>query len=225
MQDDTKLLAARRSMDYVENGMRVGLGSGSTAKLVLELLGERVRQGLKIVGIPTSQAAADLAIAQGIPLTDFDHLQHLDIDIDGADEVGPGLALIKGGGGALLHEKIVARAAKRVVIVVGDGKVVPLLGKFPLPVEVVPFAAKLVENSLEAIGGHPKLRMKKDGSGPYITDEQNYIFDCAFGLIEDPKALAASIDQITGVVEHGLFLNIATEVIVADATGIRLLTR
>ncbi len=210
-------------MGYVRDGMRVGLGTGTTSKFVLELLGERVRAGLAIVGVPTSNAAAELARQVGIPLATFAKVGKLDIAIDGADEVGPGLALIKGGGGALLHEKIVATAAREFIVVVGEGKVVPMLGKFPLPVEVVPFAGPLVGPRLEKLGGAPVLR--KQGDELFLTDEGNWIFDCYFESIPDPEKTAAQIRAIVGVVEHGLFLNTATRVIVADAQGVSVMER
>ncbi len=221
--EESKRKAAERSMRYVEDGMRVGLGTGTTSKHVLELLGERVRGGLKIVGVPTSREAAELARQVGIPLATFAEVGELDVAIDGADEVGPELALIKGGGGALLHEKIVATAAREFIVVVGEGKVVPQLGKFPLPVEVVPFAGPLVEPKLVKLRGAPVLRMR--GDEPYLTDEGNWIFDCHFGAIPDPERTAAEMRAIVGVVEHGLFLNTATRVIVADGTGVSVMER
>jgi len=221
--DESKRLAAERSMAYVHDGMRVGLGTGTTSKFVLELLGERVRAGLKIVGVPTSRAAEELARKSGIPLTTFAEAGELDIAIDGADEVGPNLALIKGGGGALLHEKIVASAAKQFIVVVGEGKVVPMLGKFPLPVEVIPFAGALVKKRLSTLGANPVLR--KTGNTPYLTDEGNWIFDCHFDSIPNPERTAAELRAIVGVVEHGLFLGMATRVIVADGQGISVLER
>ncbi len=221
--EESKREAARRSMQYVEDGMRVGLGTGTTSKHVLELLGERVRAGLKITGVATSSGAAALARAQGIPLATFSEVPELDVAIDGADEVGPDLALIKGGGGALLYEKIVATAARAFIGVVGEGKVVPQLGHFPLPVEVIPFAAPLVERRLAALGGAPVLRMA--GESPYLTDEKNYIYDCHFGAIPDPERTAAGIRAIVGVVEHGLFLRTAARVIVADGTGVTVMER
>ena len=221
--DETKRQAAQRSMEYVQDGMRVGLGTGTTSKHVLELLGERVRGGLKIVGVPTSRAAAELAAQQGIRLATFAEVGELDIAIDGADEVGPDLALIKGGGGALLHEKIVATAAREFIVVVGEGKVVPMLGKFPLPVEVVPFAGPLVQPKLARLGAAPVLRMS--GDKPYLTDEGNWIYDCHFGSIPEPARTAAALRAIVGVVEHGLFLDTATRVIVADAEGVSVMER
>ncbi len=222
MQDESKRAAALRGVEFIEDGMRLGIGTGTTVKYVIETLGQRVRQGLKIVGVPTSHASAVLAQSFGIPITTFDEVQELDLAIDGADEIGPGLSLIKGGGGALLHEKIVASAAKRFVIVVGEGKVVETLGKFPLPVEVIPFASGLVAKSLAELGGKPSLRLSPDGS-KYLTDEQNWIYDCHFGTIDDPDELAAELRSIVGVVEHGLFLDMATEAVVADGSGVSVL--
>ncbi|HEY0786741.1 MAG TPA: ribose-5-phosphate isomerase RpiA [Acidobacteriaceae bacterium] len=224
MQDETKRVAARRSMEFIEDGMRLGIGSGTTVRYVIEMLGERVRDGLKVIGVPTSAASAELAAHHGIELATFEEIQELDLAIDGADEIGPRLSLIKGGGGALLHEKIVASAAKRFLIVVGEGKVVEKLGRFPLPVEVVPFAAALVQKRLSAMGGSPQLRPGPEGAN-YLTDEGNWILDCPFGLIEDPHQLAREIRAIVGVVEHGLFLDMATEAVVADAQGVSLLSR
>jgi ribose 5-phosphate isomerase A len=222
-QDETKMAAAKRSMEFIEDGMRLGIGTGTTVRFVIEMLGDRVRGGLKVVGVPTSNATAELAGRHGIELTTFEEVQELDLVIDGADEIGPGLSLIKGGGGALLHEKIVASAGKRFLIVVGEGKVVEQLGRFPLPVEVIPFAAGLVRVSLAELGGNPVLRAGADS--PYLTDEGNWIYDCHFGAIADPYELAAEIRSIVGVVEHGLFLDMATEAVVADAQGVRVLGR
>ena len=221
--EDSKRAAAERSMQYVKDGMRVGLGTGTTSVHVLEQLGARVREGLKIVGVPTSNAARDLAIRVGIPVATFAEVGALDVAIDGADEVGPELVLIKGGGGALLHEKIVASAAREFVVVVGEGKVVPVLGRFPLPVEVIPFAGPLVEPKLAHLGGSPVLRMQ--GDAPFLTDEGNWIFDCHFGQIPDPARTAAELRAIVGLVEHGLFLQTATRVIVADAGGVSVMER
>ena len=221
--DETKRQAAERSMMYVQDGMRVGLGTGTTSRFVLELLGERVRAGLNIVGVPTSSGAEALARAQGIPLATFAEVGELDIAIDGADEVGPDLALIKGGGGALLHEKIVATAAREFIVVVGEGKVVPVLGRFPLPVEVLPFAGPLVQRKLEQLGASPVLRLR--GAIPFLTDEGNWIYDCHFGAIPNPPQTAAALRAVVGVVEHGLFLDTATRVIVADGQGVSILER
>ena len=221
--DLEKAAAARKSLEYVKDGMVVGLGSGTTATFVIQFLGEMVQQGLTIRGIPTSRASADLARSLHIPLTTFAEVPYTDVTIDGADEVGSGLALIKGGGGALLHEKIVAASSRRLVIVVDEHKLVAKLGRFPLPVEVIPFAALPVRNKLEDLGAHPELRKNTDGA-PYVTDEGNYIFDCHYGEIDDPAAVAAAIKMITGVVEHGLFLGLASVAVVAGADGARILT-
>ncbi len=221
--EESKRQAAERSIEFVKDGMKVGLGTGSTSKYVLELLGERVQAGLSIVGVPTSRAAADLARKVGIPLATFSEVSSLDISIDGADEVGPDLSLIKGGGGALLHEKIVHSVSREFIVVVGEGKVVPTLGRFPLPVEVVPFAGPMIEHRLVEMGANPALRMQ--GAMPYLTDESNWIFDCRFGEIRDPERTAAHLRAMVGVVEHGLFLNMAARVIVADGTGISILER
>ena len=221
--EESKRQAAERSMEYVQDGMRVGLGTGSTAKYVVELLGARVRAGLNILGVPTSNAAAQLARQVGIPLASFAEVKELDVSIDGADEVGPGMALIKGGGGALLHEKIVASATREYIVVVGEGKVVPVLGAFPLPVEVIPFAGPLVERRLAELGAHPALRQV--GDTPYITDEGNWIYDCHFGSIPNPEKTAAELTAIVGVVEHGLFLDMATRVVAADGQGVSVIER
>ena len=222
LSDTEKAAAARKSLEYVKDGMVVGLGSGSTATFAIQFLGELVRDGLKIRGIPTSRASGELARSLNIPLTSFDEVDHTDVTIDGADEVAPGLALIKGGGGALLHEKIVAAASHRLVIVADEHKLVQRLGRFPLPVEVIPFAAGSVRRKLEALGANPVLRTGHDGS-PFITDEGNYIFDCHYGEILDPPAVAQSLKSITGLVEHGLFLGLASVAIVAGPAGSRVI--
>jgi ribose 5-phosphate isomerase A len=219
-QDEAKLLVAKRAVEFVEPGMAVGLGTGTTATLFIRELGKRVQQGLKIRCVASSDASHDLGLSLGMDVTTLDELPELDVYIDGADEVGPELALIKGGGGALLREKIVASAAKRFIVVVDSTKVVEHLGKFPLPVEVVKMALPLVGPKLDALGLHPKQRQAKSGSGPYLTDEGNYILDCACGEIDDPEVLAAEIRGIVGVVEHGLFLGMATLALVAGEGGV-----
>jgi ribose 5-phosphate isomerase A len=220
-QADAKLLAAKRALEFIHDGMTVGLGTGSTATLFIKELGARVQQtGLKVCGIASSDASAKLATELGIPLTSFAETPTLDVAVDGADEVAPGLALIKGGGGALLREKIVISAAKQFIVVADSTKVVEKLGHFPLPVEVIQMALPLVQHKLEALGINPHLRPARTGEGPWITDEGNYILDCACGRIEDPAALAASIRGIVGVVEHGLFLNMATVALIAGETDV-----
>jgi len=220
-QQAAKLAAAQAALRFVQPNMVVGLGSGSTATLFIQLLGEQVKAGLKIQGIASSQDSEDLARQLNIPITDFDHHQTIDVAIDGADEVAPGLALIKGGGGKLLREKIVASAAKRFIIVADDTKLVRQLGAFPLPVEVIPMAVPLVDTQLRDLGFTPKIRQKKDGSGPYITDEGNLLLDCYSDGIADPEQTAQEIRNLIGVVEHGLFLGMAERVLIASSTGVR----
>lgn len=221
--DSEKAAAARKSLEYVKDGMVVGLGSGTTATFAIEFLGEQVRAGLKIRGIPTSRASGELAQSLGIPLITFDDVAYTDVTIDGADEIAPGLALIKGGGGALLHEKIVAASSRKLVIVADEHKIVKQLGRFPLPVEVIPFAAAPVKKQLEQMGANPVLRLHSDGS-VYVTDEGNHIFDCHYDVIADPASVARTIKNITGVVEHGLFLGLASVAIVAGPNGSRVVT-
>jgi ribose 5-phosphate isomerase A len=223
-REEEKAAAARKSVEYVTDGMVVGIGTGTTAKYVIELLGERVKQGLKIQGIPTSKASSVLAASKGIPLTSLDKVELIDVTIDGADEVGPGLALIKGGGGALLHEKIVASSSKRLVIVADEHKRVAQLGRFPLPVEVIQFAAGPVERRLQKMGANPRLRLGADGK-PFITDEGNFLFDLSYGQIQDPPVLAATLKSMVGLVEHGLFLDLASVAIIAGPSGTQVLTK
>ena len=192
----------------------VGLGTGSTAVFAIRGLGDRVRAGLKIRGIPTSVRSRDLATELGIPLTTFDDVQQIDVTIDGADEFDPQLNLIKGGGGALLREKIVASASKKLVIVTDASKQVATLGKFPLPVEVIKFAQALVAREIAALVA--KVELRKDAAGQaYVTDEGNHILDCSFGQIVDPPALARRLSDMPGVVEHGLFVGMASVVMMA----------
>jgi len=216
-QQELKMQAARRALEFVEPGMTLGLGSGSTASLWIKLLGEQVRDhGLKIRAIASSEDSEHLGRSYGIPFITFEECEHLDLVVDGADEIAPGLALIKGGGGKLLREKIVASAAKRFVIVADESKVVKTLGKFPLPVEVIPMATPLVSRALQDLGFTPKIRLNRDGSH-YITDEGNLLLDCSGVAIDAPDAMAAKIDSIVGVVEHGLFLGMANLALIADA--------
>ncbi|MGB9235503.1 MAG: ribose-5-phosphate isomerase RpiA [Terriglobales bacterium] len=210
-QQDTKKekeMAGRAAAELVRDGDVVGLGTGSTAYFAVVALGERVKTGLKIVGIPTSIATADLAKRVGVPLTTLDEHPEINITIDGADEIDPHLNLIKGGGGALLREKVVASASKKMVVVSDSGKLVPALGKFPLPVEVISFARAVVEKKIAGLCGSVKWRTRPDGS-PYLTDNGNPILDCSFGKIEDPAALARTLSDMPGVVEHGLFIGLA----------------
>jgi ribose 5-phosphate isomerase A len=218
-QDEAKRMAATRALEFVEDGMALGLGTGTTAAIFIHELGERVKQGLRVRGIATSDASHQLAESLSIPMTTFDDCPILDLAIDGADEVGPGLALIKGGGGALLREKIVASAARRFLVVADSSKLVNTLGRFPLPVEVIQMALPIVARKLEELGLNPTLRHHPDGA-VYITDENNVILDCACNSIHDPAKTAAEIRAIVGVVEHGLFLNMASIALIAGEGGV-----
>ena len=208
-KDQEKEAACRAAAKLVRDGNIVGLGTGSTAHFAVVALGERVKAGLKITGIPTSLQTGELARAVGIPLITLDEHPEIDITIDGADEVGPRLNLIKGGGGALLREKVIATASKKMVVVVDSSKVVSVLGKFPLPVEVVSFARTVIERKIVSLGASPKLRTRPDGS-IFITDNGNQILDCSFGEIADPAALALILSDTPGIVEHGLFIGLAS---------------
>ena len=228
--DAQKRAAAARALEFVQPGMRLGLGTGSTARHFVELLGERVRQGLNVVGVPTSRATETDAKRCGVPLTTLDETPELDLTVDGADEVGPGLALIKGGGGALLREKIVAAASARMVVIADESKWVETLGRFPLPVEIVPFGLGATQRAIEkAIAALQKpgpltLRRSRDGH-PFVTDGGHWILDAALGRIDDPAALARALAGIPGVMEHGLFVGLARTVILAGPAGSRIVER
>jgi len=210
--DQEKEAAARASLRFVNDGDIVGLGSGSTAECAIRLLGERLKSGLRIRGIPTSVRSKELAASLRIPLTTLDDYQQIDVTIDGADEFDPELRLIKGGGGALLREKIIASASKKVVIVADSTKQVRLLGKFPVPVEVIPFAQALIANKITALGASVTLRQYVD-ENPFVTDDGHRILDCRFGQIPDPPTLAHTLSDMPGVVEHGLFINMVNVVL------------
>ena len=214
-----KELAGRAAAQLVHDGDVVGLGTGSTAYFAVVALGQRVKTGLEIVGIPTSIATEELARKLGIPLTTLDHHTEIDITIDGADEVDPQLHLIKGGGGALLREKVVASVTKKMVVVADSTKAVAFLGKFPLPVEIIPFARAVVEKKLKTLGADPKLRLKSDGQ-PFVTDNGNYILDASFGKITDPPAIARVLSNTPGVVEHGLFIGFAKLAILGKGSSV-----
>ncbi|MGA9711958.1 MAG: ribose-5-phosphate isomerase RpiA [Candidatus Sulfotelmatobacter sp.] len=222
--DQEKEAAARASLRFVKDSQVVGLGTGSTAAYFIQLLGEQVKNGLKIRGIPSSERSREQAAGLGIPLTTLDECQEIDVTVDGADEVDPQLRLIKGGGGALLREKIVASATKYYVIVADATKRVPVLGKFPLPVEVIKFAQAVVRKKIEALGAVVELRRGSDGK-PYLTDENNHILDCRFGQIPDADGLAQRLNDMPGVVEHGLFIGMANIVLVANGSEIVELRR
>jgi ribose 5-phosphate isomerase A len=225
-----KRAAAARALDYVQDGMKLGLGTGSTADLFLELLAERIHAGLIIIGTPTSERTADHARKLRIPLAELDTLGRLDLAVDGADEADGNLDLIKGGGGALLREKIVAASAARLVVIADESKFVDPLGAFPLPVEVVSFGhistRARIRQTAENLGyGNltPLLR-SKDGQ-PYRTDNGNYIYDCPFGAITNARLLASSLSVIPGVVDHGLFVDMASALVLAGPGGVRVLER
>jgi ribose 5-phosphate isomerase A len=217
--EQEKELAGHAAAKLVRDGDIVGLGTGSTAYFAVVALGERVKSGLKIVGIPTSVATADLARQVGIPLATLDEHPQIDITIDGADEIDPKLNLIKGGGGALLREKVVAAVTKKMVVVSDSTKVVPVLGKFPLPVEIIPFARTVIEQRIASLGAATKPRIGPNGQ-PFITDNGNQILDCNFGRIDDPPALARTLSDTAGVVEHGLFIGLARMALVGKGNSV-----
>lgn len=226
--DSLKMLAAERALEFVKPGMKLGLGTGSTAAKFLELLGRRVASGLDVVGVPTSEATRVLAMRHGIPLTTLDEHPELDLAIDGADEIDGDLNLIKGGGGALLREKIVAMASERMIVIADSAKRVARLGAFPLPVEIVPFGARatlrLIEAASQDIGCKGRIALRKAASGDnFVTDGGNFIVDCAFGPILEAEALGDVLEMIPGVVEHGLFIGIADTAILAGAGGIEII--
>ncbi len=228
--DALKRESARRALDYVKSGMKLGLGTGSTAAHFVDLLAEKVRGGLSVVGVPTSEATRKQAEALGIPLTTLEETPELDLTIDGADELDPSLSLIKGGGGALLREKIVASASREMIVVADESKAVAALGRFPLPVEVVDFGLEATRRAIVAVsaaagcGGELKLRKKADGH-VFVTDQGHLILDAHFGRIPDAAALARGLAQVPGVVEHGLFIGLATRAILAGSEGIRVMER
>lgn len=222
-QNELKRKAAFRAVEFVESGMVLGLGTGSTTNFAIKRISERLESGelQNIVGIPSSARTEELARQLGIPLTDLDAHPKIDLTIDGADEVDPDLNLIKGGGGALLREKILAQASRRNIIIVDKGKLSPRLGtNWALPIEVIPFSHKTEQIFLESIGGTVTLRTDKNGS-PFITDQKNIILDSDFGQISDPTGLVSRLNERAGIVEHGLFLGLATDVIVASRENIR----
>jgi ribose 5-phosphate isomerase A len=208
--------------------MRLGLGSGSTAKHFVELLAERVRTGLDVIAVPTSETTRSDAERLGVPLTSLDETPQLDLTVDGADEIAHDLSLIKGGGGALLHEKIVASASARLIVIADESKWVSALGRFPLPVEVVPFGLGATRRAIEAAAvgcaGPALLRRAKDGH-VFVTDSGHWILDAAFERIADPKSLAERLDGIAGVVEHGLFIGLAHAAVLAGSSGVRVVER
>ena len=228
--DDFKARAAAMALDLVEDGMRLGLGTGSTAAYFVEGIGAKVAQGLKLICVPTSETTRLQAERLQIPLTTLDETPHLDLTVDGADELDDQLRLIKGGGGALLREKIVASASDRMVVIADRSKLVATLGKFPLPVEVVSFGLAatraLIEAMAQEAGCNGNITLRPDPSGrPFVTDQGNHVLDCAFGQIPEPDLLSFALKQVPGVVEHGLFLGIADAAIVAGPEGVQMMAR
>lgn len=226
--DAQKRAAAARALEFVRPGMRLGLGSGTTAKHFVELLAEHVHAGLDVIGVPTSEATRADAERLGISLSTLDETPELDLTVDGADEIAPDLSLIKGGGGALLHEKMVASASTRLVVIADETKWVPMLGRFPLPIEVVPFGLAATRRKIEAASagcrGPALLRRAKDGHA-FVTDSGHWILDAALERIADPRSLADRLDRIAGVVEHGLFIGLAHIAVVAGSSGVRVIER
>ena len=222
--ESEKELVGRASARFVNEGNIVGLGTGSTAVYAVQAVADRVKAGLKILCIPTSVRTKDQATSLGIPLTTLDEHQEIDVTIDGADEIDPNLCLIKGGGGALLREKIIASASRKMVVIADSTKLVPVLGKFPLPVEVVGFAQAVVAKKIEAMGAEVSLR--RDAAGKtYITDEGHHILDCKFGQIPDPPSLARKLSDIPGVMEHGLFIGLASLVLIGKGNVVEEIQR
>jgi len=225
-----KRAAAARALDFVRPGMRLGLGTGSTAKHFVDLLAERVREGLDIVAVPTSDTTRAQAVRVGISLTTLDETPKLDLTVDGADEIAPDLTLIKGGGGALLREKIVASASAKMIVIADESKWVPILGRFPLPIEIVPFGAAATRRAVEAAAaeagcpGPSMLRMDMSGHA-FVTDGGHWLLDAQLQRIADPRALAARLCEVPGVMEHGLFIGLAETAILGGPNGVRLIER
>src|ERR1700716_1351505 len=228
--DELKRQAAARALEHVTDGMKLGLGTGSTAKHFVELLGEKVARGLCGVGGPPPRGAAADAIRCGIPLTTLDEIDHLDLTVDGADEMDAALNLIKGGGGALLREKVVAAPSDRMIFIADDSKWVEVLGRYPLPVEVIPFGLAATRRAIaqafaqSGVSGQMEVRKAKDGH-VFVTDGGHWIIDAHLGRIADPPRLAGLLSLIPGVVEHGLFIDLARTAVLAGAQGIRVIKR
>ena len=224
-QDEAKLAAAAKAIEtFLQDGMTIGLGSGTTSRFFVRILGDRVKDGLRVVGVPSSKSTGELAKEVGVPLADLNDVEQLDLTIDGADEIDPKGRMIKGGGANLLWEKIVASASRKMVAIVDESKRVQRLGRFPLPVEVVPFAWKSTERHLQNLfreGGYIDARIDVRGNRdkPLITDSGHYLLDCHLKEIADPDFLAANLNHIPGVVEHGLFLGIATDAAIGKPDG------
>lgn len=222
-----RLRAAEAALAEIRPGMKLGLGTGRTAEAFVRILGDRVRSGLDVVGVPTSERTARLAETERIPLTTLDLEPILDLTVDGADEIGPGLALIKGGGGALLREKIVAAASRRMLVAADESKLVDVIGRFPLPIEVVQFGLAATKGAIEAGAGRLGLSglvsLRLEGGRVFVTDGGHHILDASFGRIPDPAALSAVLSSIPGVVEHGLFLGLASAAVIGRDGGVEWL--
>ena len=220
-----KIEAARTALDYVEDGMRLGIGTGSTAEEFVRLLAVKVAGGMRITGVPTSERTASLCAELGVTLSTLDETPELDLTIDGADEIDPALSLIKGGGGALLREKIVASASARMIVIADETKLVPVLGRFPLPIEVNRFGLAATEIAIgkaaRSLGLDGPLKLRMTGAEPFVTDGGHLILDASFGRIPDARALSDMLHAIPGVVEHGLFLGLAGLAVVAGPNGVR----
>jgi len=225
MSRELKIAAARAALGHVADGMRLGIGTGSTAEEFIAVLAGRVNQGLAVTGVATSERTNSLCRKLGVPMATLDEMPQLDLTVDGADEIGPGLALVKGGGGALLREKIVAAASARMIVIADDSKLVEHLGAYPLPIEVNAFGLKATCLAIEAaaarLGLVVQLRLRMAGEKPFVTDGGHLIVDASFGLIRDAEALSLALLAIPGVVEHGLFIGLADLAIIAGRDGIR----
>lgn len=226
--NNLKEQAAHRAVEEIQSGMVVGLGTGSTVFYALQKISELIKKGslVNIVGIPSSKQTEKIANELGIPLTNFKENKKIDVTIDGADEVDKYMNLIKGGGGALLHEKILAQASKKLIIIVDESKLSPKLGKrWAVPVEVIKFAYPLEMEFFKTLAGKPELRNYENLDDPFRTDEDNYIIDVSFGTIGNPFELASKLENRAGIVEHGLFLHLASKIIVASKDGIKVLEK
>jgi ribose 5-phosphate isomerase A len=228
MSDNLKQQAAERAAEDVTSGMRLGIGTGSTAEFFVHALAKRVADGLDVIGVPTSERTAELAASLGIKLTTLEELPELDLTVDGADELDANLALIKGGGGALLREKIVAAASGKMIVIADGTKNVDTLGQFPLPIEVVPFGQEATRRAIlslfKEMGLPQNLQLRMAGEHPFVTDGGHHIFDAHLLKIEEPETLAQALVKIPGVVEHGLFLNLASKAYVAGEDGVKTIT-
>lgn len=229
MSRELKIKAAAAAFEFVKDGMKLGIGTGSTADEFIRILGNNVARGLNVIGVPTSERSASLCREVGVPLTTLDETPELDLTVDGADETDRNLDLIKGGGGALLREKIVAAASADMVVIADDSKLVETLGAFPLPIEVNPFGLgatrRAVEKCIQAVGLSGEIKLRGTDEKPYLTDGGHFILDASFGRIPDAEALSSALLDIPGVVQHGLFIGLASTVVLAGEGGITLLRR